>query len=99
MIQTKQAFAVRDESTGGALSLVLDTGQFPKTSLEIYVASSDGATFDILGSMDGVTYRKTGEMILTVAGEKHSGFANAYRYVKVETDAVNDNVIEIVAGG
>jgi len=80
--------------------VTLDTGLYGgRTCVEIWVKSSVAATFNILASSDGVNWRKTAadKIELTAAGESSKGFFNAWRYIKVETSAANDNEIEITS--
>jgi len=87
-----------DSSTGAPLTVILDTGEWGgRIKVEVWVKSSGAADFIVSGSKDGIEYRKTDTISLTSAGEEHRGYDNAYRYIKVETTAANDNEIEIVA--
>lgn len=89
--------SVYNQSTAQALTTVLDTGQFGgRSQVEIWVKSSASAIFEVFGSRDGTNWRKIEEISLSGAGEKHLGYLNAYRHLKVATTAENDNEIEIV---
>lgn len=85
-------------STAAPLSLILDTGAYGgRVNVEVWVKSSGAADFIVYGSKDGTNYRKTDTITLSSAGEAHRGYNNAYRYIKVETSAANNNEIEIVS--
>lgn len=87
-------------SEGAALTVILDTLGVTAQIIEVWVKSNGAATFNIYGSQDGVTYRlcdTNNKIELAAAGQDHDIFYNAYRFIKVETTAANDNEIEIVA--
>jgi hypothetical protein len=87
-----------NSSTGAALTVILDTGQYGgRTVVEVWVKSSAAATFTVDGSRDGTNWRTVDTITLSGTGEDHRGYQNAYRYVRVSTTAANDNEIEIVA--
>lgn len=84
-------------SAGAALSVTLDTSEYGRSTVETWVKSSGAAEFNVYGSRDGANWRLVDTITLTAAGEEHRGYSNAYRHVKVETTATNNNEIEIVA--
>lgn len=87
----------RGNSVQGPLTVVLDTEG--RSVVDVWVKSSGPSTFIIYGSVDGNDYRQATSIVLPEPGEAHIGYSNAYRYIKVETEApnVNNNEIEIVA--
>lgn len=93
-----RAASGHDTSTGAALSVTLDTGEYGKRDVvEVWVKSSASATFTIQVSTDNTNWRTVGSIVLTAAGEQLRGYKNAYRYIKVGTTAANNNEIEIAA--
>ena len=69
-----------------------------KPNLEVWVKSSAAAVFNVSGSFDNINWRKFDELTLNAIGELHRKYTNAYNFIKVETTALNNNEIEIVAG-
>ncbi|MGQ9698286.1 MAG: hypothetical protein ACUVRO_09860 [Armatimonadota bacterium] len=84
-------------STGQALTVSLDTGMYGRTLVEVWIKSSATATFTVEASRDGTNWRMIDTITLSAAGEEHRGYQNAYRHIRVSTNAANDNEIEIVA--
>lgn len=85
-------------STGAALTVNLDTGSYGgRMNVEVFVQSSNTATFNVYGSVNGTDYRLVDTISITGAGSSHKGYNNAYRYIRVSTTAANDNTIEIAA--
>jgi len=97
-LMTRQAIATRVETTGAVAEANLDVGLYPSTKLEGVVGSSVAATFEVFGSIDGEVYRKTLELAVGAGEEKAFFLDNAYRYVKISTADVGDNLIEIAGG-
>lgn len=91
--------SARNSSVGAPLSVTLDTGEYGgRTNVEVWVKTSGSSVdFTVSGSDDGVKYRLTDTITLSAPGEDHRGYGNAYRYVRVETTAIANNEIEIVA--
>jgi len=86
------------QSTGEELQAVADLrGMKGRMALEVFVKSSDAATFTLEGSANGTDFRVLDTIVLAAAGEDHRGYVNAYPVIKVRTADANDNVIEIVA--
>lgn len=94
-----QRFRKHNTSIALALSVTLDTGENPQPIVEVFIKSDDAATFVISGSSDDSVFRTSQSVVFTGANERSIGAQNAYRYVKVETTALNNNEIEIVATG
>lgn len=85
-------------STAAPLTVDLDTGPYGgRTVVEIWVKSNGAATFNVYGSRNGVDWRLVDTITLTAAGEAHRGYQNSARYIRVSTNAANDNMIEIWA--
>lgn len=96
--------AIRTYNSGGnplsaTLCLVEQGGL---ALIEIWVKCTDDATFTVYGSYDGTegTWRAVDTLKVPHAGmdNRHEGYFNAYRYIKVETTDGSDSEIEIVAG-
>ena len=85
-----------NSSIATPLTVILTANGRP--NLEVWVKSSAATVFNVLGSFDNVNWRKFDELTLTAIGELHKKYTNAYNFIKVETTALNDNEIEIVAG-
>lgn len=96
-----QRYREHDISASTLLEVILDTGQNAQPVVEVFVKSNAAATFVFSGSSDETNWRenKDLEVVLAAAGEKVKVFSNAFRYIKVETVAANNNEIEIVATG
>lgn len=94
----EEAFTPR-VATGKAAGLLVValnmSGLGGRANVEVWVKSSGAADFLVEGSVDGVNWRLVDTITLTGAGERHEGYPNAYPYVRVRTDAANDNEIEI----
>jgi len=88
-----------DKSEQGPLEVVLDlSGIYGRSTVEIWVKSSGAADFLFEGSVDGFAFRSLGMITIPAGGgEDHEGFMNAYPFIRVRTEASNDNEIEIVA--
>ncbi len=86
------------------LTVVMDTiGQGGLALMELWVKSDVESEFLVYGSHDGSdgTWRLTDEIsIPTKQGkyEKHNGYLNAYRCLKVFVDGAGEHEIEIIAG-
>lgn len=91
--------SVYNKSEQEPLEVVLDlSGVSGRSTVEIWVKSNDLADFLIEGSVDGVSFRGLGTIPIPAGGgEAHEGFMNAYPFIRVRTEAANDNEIEIVA--
>ena len=90
-------------SSPSAISAELDTeGYGGMGLLEVWVKSDAAATFTVEGSHTGQagSYRWIEELALPYKSrtDRHKGYLNAYRFVKVSTDDVNTSEIEIVGG-
>lgn len=89
---------VYGSSIAAPLAVTLDTGEYGgRLNVEIWVKSSGTADFNVFGSHDGISWRLSDTITLSATGEEHRGYSNAYRYIKVETSAVGNHEIEIVA--
>jgi hypothetical protein len=85
-------------SIAAPLTVVLDTGPYGgRTTVEVWVKSNGAANFNVYGSRNGTDWRAVDTISLTAAGEVARGYQNAYRYIRVNTTAANNNEIEIVA--
>jgi len=71
------------------------SGHYGRSTVEVWVKSSGAADFDVYGSNDGTSWRKTDTISLSAAGEKVVLYQNAFKQIKVATSAANDNEIEI----
>ena len=90
--------SVTQTSTAAALSVTLDTTALGRTIVNIFVDSSAAADFQVLVSNDNTNFRLRDTISLAAAGSKFYILSNnAYRFVRVETTAPNNNVIEITA--
>ncbi|KKN29860.1 hypothetical protein LCGC14_0839890 [marine sediment metagenome] len=93
------------ESIPAALTVMLDTsGQGNPPLKDVWVKSDSPAEaeFIIEGSYDGENWRRLDEMSLPHSSgrdNRHKGLENAYRFIRVSTETVASNEIEIVAGG
>jgi hypothetical protein len=99
--QTQQAIAKRVEVTAAVAELIIDTGVYPSTKLEGVVNSSVATTYNVSGSIDAITWRKTTEIVILIPEigiDKPFFYDNAYRYVKIETTDVGDHLIEVAGG-
>jgi hypothetical protein len=97
-IHRDQAIWERGNSAGAALEVVLDTGNYGgRLFVEVHCVSNSPTTFDVEGSVDGTTWRKSSELQVTGSGEVHGGFFNAYQFIRVATAAVGNHEVEIVA--
>lgn len=93
-----KAQSLNRSSFDSTLKLIMDTGLYGgRTYKEIYVQSSTAADFLVSGSTNGVTWRVVDTLSLTAAGSKHKGYFNAYRHVRVHTNTIADNFIEITS--
>ena len=86
-----------------ALSVEIDTeGHGGMGLLEIWVKSDGDVTYTIEGSHTGEDgdWRWIQELNLPYKArtDRHIGYFNAYRFVKVSTESVQQNEIEVVAG-
>lgn len=94
-------FWVRDSSNNSALSVEIDLANKGGLQLcEVWISSNVDATFSVYGSVDGTNWRYIEDLILPNNGrtDKHVGYHNAYRYIKVSTDTVGNHEIEIAVG-
>lgn len=91
------------ESVPAALTVILETEGFGGLPLkDIWVKSdSDNIEFIVYGSHDGVNWRQIDELSLPhgIRDNRHKGLQNTYEYIKVSTETVASNEIEIVGGG
>ena len=86
--------------------LTLDTegyGGYPLKEIWVKDPVEDPDTKDciVYGSHDDVNWRQIDELTLPHSSgrdNRHKGFSNAYRYIKVEADSVEGTEIEIIAG-
>ena len=87
------------ESEAAPLVVALDLRGFRgRTMVEVWVKSSDEASFLIEGSADGKSFRHLYALpVVPGGGENHDGYMNAYPVLRVRTEAANDSEIEIVA--
>ena len=84
-------------STAAPLSAVLDTGALGRPIVNIYVWSNAAATFHVDVSNDTINFfRRTS---LAVNNNSSSSFIsdNAFRFIRLATDAANNNRIVISA--
>ena len=94
-------FWVRDSSNSSVLSVELNTTNCGGLSLcEVWISSDVDATFSVFGSVDGMNWRWIEDLTLPYGDrtDRHTGYHNAYHYLKVSTDTVGTHKIEIVAG-
>ena len=86
-------------SKGAPLAVAIDLRGFRgRVTVEVWVKSSDAASFLIEGSADGKNFRHLYTLSVPAGGgENHDGYMNAYPVLRVRTEAANDNEIEIVA--
>jgi len=90
--------SVYASSSAASLSATLNVpGGYGKAFIEIWVKSSGAANFEVYGSRDNASWRKTDTISFSAAGETTKIYNNAYPYIKVSTTAANDNEIEIVS--
>ena len=89
------------EEAPGPLSVVLALGDSGGYSLkDIWVTSTAAGDFIVYGSYNGVNWRQIDELTVPQNPNKpdrHKGLQNAYPFIKVSTDLVAVNEIEIVA--
>jgi len=87
------------ESEAAPLAVAIDLRGFRgRVTIEVWVKSSGAADFFIEGSADGKNFRHLYTLSVAVGGgENHDGYMNAYPVLRVRTETVNDNEIEIVA--
>lgn len=85
-----------------ALTLEIDTGGLGGAPLkDIWIKSdSEEIEFIVYGSHDGLNWRQIDELSLPHGDRdnRHKGLENTYRFIKVSTETVASNEIEIVAG-
>lgn len=90
------------EASPSALSAELDTeGQGGYPYKEMWVKSdANPCEFIVYGSHDGVNWRQIDEMEVPQGDRdnRHKGLQNAYRFIRVSTETVASNEIEIIAG-
>lgn len=100
MSMPRQPYLARKTSVGAAVSTVLDCGDWPLEVIEVFVKSDGAATFTVYGSATALAgeWRKTDEIAVNAGGsfEKHKGYANAYRFIKVECLSAGNHLVEIV---
>ena len=90
------------EDAPAALTVTLDPEGYGALPLkDIWVKSDGGVEFTVYGSYDGVNWRQIDEITVPHANRdnRHKGLENAYRFIRVSTETVATNEIEIVAGG
>lgn len=92
---------IYNSSTAAPLSVTvnLNAANCGRSIMEVWVKSSAAATFYVQASRNNTDWRTIDIIELTGAGEEHRGYRNAYPYLKVYTDAANDNEIEIITIG
>ena len=88
---------IRRTSTAAPLSVTLDTGIFGRPIINVWVHSNAHAIFRIFLSNDNVTFYPRGNATVNNSSHFVVFSDNAFRYVKVETDAANNNTIVIGA--
>lgn len=94
----------RDKTASpSALSVILNcsgTGGFAHKDIWVKSDSEENLDFIVYGSFDGVGWRQIDELNVPHANRdnRHKGFVNSYDFIKVETDGVFSNEIEIVGG-
>ena len=90
------------ESAPAALTVTLNPeGRGGLPLKDIWVKGDGEVEFTVYGSYDGVNWRQIDEITVPHANRdnRHKGFENAYRFIRVSTETVASNEIEIVAGG
>ena len=85
------------------LSVELDVrGRGGYSLKEIWVKSNtvENLDFIVYGSYDGVSWRQIDELSIPQGSRdnRHKGLQNAYPFIRVSTNAIQLNEIEIVAG-
>ena len=83
------------------LAVELDTGGFGGYPFkEIWIKNVGEAEFIVYGSFDSANWRQIDELNVPQGNRdnRHKGFSNAYRHIKVTVDSGNESEIEIVAG-
>ena len=88
---------IRRTSTAAPLSVTLDTGIFGRPIINVWVWSNAHAEFRICLSNDNVTFYPRGTTSVNNSNQLIVFSDNAFRYVKVETNAANNNTIVIGA--
>ena len=90
------------EASPSALSVELNASNLGGAPLKDVWVKSDSADieFIVYGSHDGVDWRQIDELTLPHGGRdnRHKGLENAFSYIKVSTETVASNEIEIIAG-
>ncbi|MDD5092786.1 MAG: hypothetical protein PHV74_00170 [Dehalococcoidia bacterium] len=83
-------------STSAALTVEMDCGGWTfRQQMTIWVKSNAAATFNIQGKHDGGTYRQIDSIVLAASGESTKTIGWGFRFIKVATDATNNNEIEV----
>ena len=84
------------------LTVDLDTAGHGGLALcEIWVKDAGPTTFTVYGSDDGTdgTWRWIAELAVPYRGKdnRHEGYLNAYRFIRVSTPSQTESEIEIIA--
>ncbi|KKK61253.1 hypothetical protein LCGC14_3016190 [marine sediment metagenome] len=90
------------EGAPAALTVTVNPEGYGALPLKDIWVKSDGAVeFTVYGSYDGVNWRQIDEITVPHANRdnRHKRLENAYRFIRVSTETVATNEIEIVAGG
>ena len=88
---------IRRSSIAAPLSVTLDTGIFGRPIINVWVHSNAHAVFRISLSNDNVTFYPRGNVVVNNSDHFTVFSDNAFRFIKVKTDAANNNTIVIGA--
>lgn len=83
-------------STAAPLEVVLDTGLFGRPHVNIFAQSSASANFDVTaGNNPGEYTLKVTSFSIPAGGSIWKSLTISFRYIRVVTNAANDNYIQI----